>query len=62
MTVFYVSLFVCIVWFGSYIYFGKKEKHKKRSYKIPKFIIERFLSAGNRKYEVRFSWTWDWGK
>lgn len=54
MTVFYVSLFVCIVWFGSYIYFGKKGQHKKDHIRYQNLLLRSFYQQEmeNMKFDL----------
>lgn len=54
MTVFYVSLFVCIVWFGSYIHFGKKKQHKKDHIRYQNLLLRSFYQQEieNMKFDL----------
>lgn len=42
MTVFWVTLFVCLVWISAYIYFGKKEKKKRQKILDENLMLRNF--------------------
>lgn len=42
MTVFLVTLFVCLVWISAYIYFGKKEKQKRQKILDKNLMLRNF--------------------
>lgn len=42
MTVFWVTLFVCLVWISAYIYFGKKEKQKRQKILDKNLMLRNF--------------------
>lgn len=42
MTVFLVTLFVCLVWISAYIYFGKREKQKRQKILDKNLMLRNF--------------------
>lgn len=52
MTVLFVTLFVCIVWLGAFLYFGEKAKQKRKSLDAKKAMLHNFYKNEIEKIKL----------